>query len=169
MTTLAEVILEDNSIAGVAFVGGVGKVTEERDEADEEVEDDVEKHFCANRRGKGGFGGGANDHKREEQVDDVTDDRYQTNDTRPTEAESAEAEEGHVEHVCTPFDLDEDLLFGLGEPRRKGLAELLFVGGEFDVYVVHLSSRGPLKGAILLAEFVFGGFFEDLFNDKLAY
>ena len=95
--------------------------------------------------------------------------RDQTNNTRPTEAEPAQAEEGHVEHVCTPFDLDKDLLFGLGEPRGKGLAELFFVGGEFDVCVVHLSGGGSLEGAILLAEFVVRGFFEDLFDDEFSY
>jgi len=95
--------------------------------------------------------------------------RNQTNDTRPTEAKPTQTEEGHVEHICTPFDLDKDLLFGLGKPRGKGLAELLLVGGEFYVCVVHLSCGGSLEGAILLAEFVFGGFFEDFFDDEFAY
>lgn len=95
--------------------------------------------------------------------------RNETKDTRPTEAESAQAEEGHVEHVCAPFDFDEDLLFGLGEPRWEGLAELLFVGGEFDPFVVHLCGGGPLEEAILLAKVVVDGFFKDLFGDEFAY
>lgn len=169
MTALAEVVLKGDGVASIAFVGSVGEVAEEGDEANQEVEDDVEKHFCADGGGEGCFGSGADHHEREEEVEDVTDGRNQTNNTRPTEAEPTHAEEGHVEHVCPPFDLDEDLLFGLGEARGKGLAELLFVGSEFDVCMLHLSGGGPLEEAILLAKFVFGGFLEDLFDDEFAY
>lgn len=60
-------------------------------------------------------------------------------------------------------------MFGLGEPGGKGLAEFLFVGGEFDICMVHLCGRSPLEEAILLAKFVFGCFFENLFDDEFAY
>lgn len=73
MTTLAEVVLEDDGVAGIAFVGGVGEVAEKGNKADEEVEGDVEKHFCTDGGGEGGFGSGADDHKREEEVEDVAD------------------------------------------------------------------------------------------------
>ena len=73
MTTLAKVVLEDDGVASIAFVGSVGEVTEEGDEADEEVEGDVEKHFCTDGGGEGGFGSGADDHKREEEVDDISE------------------------------------------------------------------------------------------------
>lgn len=71
MTTLAEVVFEGDGVAGVAFIGGIGEVAKEGDEADDKIEGDVEEHFCAHGGWEGGFGGGAEDHEREKEVKDI--------------------------------------------------------------------------------------------------
>lgn len=60
--TLAKIVFEEDGIASVGFVGHVGKITEEGNQADDEVEDDVEEHVNFEGAGDVGFRGGADDH-----------------------------------------------------------------------------------------------------------
>jgi hypothetical protein len=93
-----QVELEDAQILGIALEGGVGEVADKGDEADEEIDGDVEEH-ADQQRGAQAAGDGVgflDEEEGEGGADGVAGEGDQADDGFPAEAEAEEAEEGAV-------------------------------------------------------------------------
>lgn len=75
LRALDEEAFEQDGVLGVATEDGIGEVAEEGDEADEEVDDEVEPHFLGDVAGKAVvyFLAGADYHCCHEGIEEVAD------------------------------------------------------------------------------------------------
>jgi hypothetical protein len=139
---------EKDGVSGIGFVHCIGKITYERDEANDEVHYHIEQHLHAQSLRKSAVNSFArfHNHHCKRSIASIANavvhllalvswclfNRFwwnlQWNDpnhTSPPEADSAQTEKSIIQLVGSAFDLGQDLGIILGETWRDGLATLL--------------------------------------------
>ena len=163
LASLAQFVLQEHGILGIALVYCVRKVTQEWHKTNHKVDGEIHVHLRLDARGQWwiNFLASPDDHEGEQEVEDVANGGYEAYDTGPTEAGATKVEKSEIEAVGAALDFGEDSGFILGQARWKGLALLL---RDFD------AETGCWDGFevwILLTLFVACGLFEDFLADQL--
>jgi len=88
LSSFSQLILQQDHILGIALVSRIRQVTDERDETNDEVDDDVQLHLgtCARFEGRFDLAAGAEYHQGKEHVCHVSNGWDEPNDAAPSES-----------------------------------------------------------------------------------
>lgn len=131
--------LQESAVLGVGLEVGIGNVAEERNEADEEVDGDVDEHLDEDAHGQTTLDlhTASDEQKSDGSIESVTGCGNNANDGGPSEACTEEFEECHVHSVRATAHFGKDIGIVFRNVGRNGLLDLLLLAGlarVVDVY-----------------------------------
>lgn len=150
---LTQMLLEQCCIAGVCTEYCVNQITEEWNQPNHEIEDDVDQHLesDAGREASVHLTACPVHHECHEGIKCISSRRDKTDYAAPAKADAHKIEKGHVKTICASLDLGQDLAIVLRDAWWQGLLALL----EFACRSpVESGSRDLLKVWILFAKFI---------------
>lgn len=129
-------LLQKSSILGISLEGSVEQVSDEWDDSNQTVNDNVHEHAISHGGGKGCIDLATllPQLKGHGSVDQVSDFRNDSNHTAPAKADAGKVEERHVQVVSATLDLSKNLGVVLGNVVRNLLLDFpLLAVGQVDV------------------------------------